>query len=116
MVISLYWAALAAGIDTAQARTMTFVALITANAVLILSSRSLLPGPWRALRGGNRATCWVLAGTLLALVVVTWVPAVAQVFAFAPLAWGYWLTAFGIGAASFIVFESVKWRGSRGMP
>jgi Cation transporting ATPase, C-terminus. len=115
VVISLYWTALAGGIDTAQARTMAFIALIAANAVLILSSRSLLPGLGRALRDGNRVTYWVLAATLLSLIIVTWIPTVAGAFAFVPLSWGNWLGAFGIGAASFVVFESVKWLGARGM-
>ncbi|MDR3392533.1 MAG: cation-translocating P-type ATPase [Sulfuriferula sp.] len=111
VVMGLYGAALASGIDAAVARTLAFVALIAANSVLIFSSRSTLPG--RVRRGGNRVAYRVLAVTLLALILVTGVPAFAQVFAFVPIGVWYWLGAFALGAGSFGLFEAVKWLGTK---
>ncbi len=109
VVVSLYWAALMSGIVTAEARTIAFVALISANSVLIFSSRSAQTGLQQSLRGGNRVTYWVLSGTLLGLLAVTCVPLFAESFAFAPTTWMRWLAAGGIGASAFILFEAAKW-------
>lgn len=113
VVVPLYWAALVSGIATAEARTIAFVALVTANSVLIFSSRSSRAGLKQTLRGGNRVSYWVLSGTLLGLLAVTCVPMLAESFAFAPTTWQRWLGAGGIGASAFILFETAKWIGAR---
>ena len=109
VVVSLYWATLLSGIVTAEARSITFVALIAANSMLIFSSRSAQTGLRQTLRSGNRVSYWVLSGTLLGLLAVTRVPLFADSFAFAPTSWLRWLAAAAIGASAFILFEAAKW-------
>ena len=85
---------------------MAFVALIAANSVLIFSNRSSVTG--LSLRGINRVSYWVLGGTVFGLLAITCIPMLAEPFGFTPIAWGRWLAAFGIGAATFVLYEAVK--------
>ncbi|MCX7174048.1 MAG: cation-translocating P-type ATPase [Proteobacteria bacterium] len=109
VVALLYWLVLESGIPTPQARVMAFVALIAANSVLIFSSRSTVAGLRHTLSGINRVSYWVLGGTVLGLLAITGVPMLAEPFGFAPIAWRLWLSALGIGACSFVLYETVKW-------
>ena len=90
------------------ARSVLFVMLVTANAALILPSRQG-SGNWRAMFTGlPRVTLWVMAGTLLALLLVTTWPALARGFRFAPLSATHWLTAFGLGVLMLLPFYGVQ--------
>ncbi|MFA7269123.1 MAG: cation-translocating P-type ATPase [Sterolibacterium sp.] len=108
VVALLYWASLATGVATPEARGIAFVTLIAANSILVLSSRSASAGFKQALRGIKPISCWVLAGTLLALVAITSVPLLAEPFGFTPTSWDRWLGALGIGLAVFALFELAK--------
>lgn len=99
MVVGVYAALLAWGMPGGMASTAAFVALVTANAALILPSRSARTD-WRSL--GARLTPvsrWVLAGTLLALLAVTQLPVLARNFGFVPLSALHWLAALAPGLA-----------------
>ncbi|HQW19208.1 MAG TPA: cation-translocating P-type ATPase [Rhodocyclaceae bacterium] len=104
----LYWFLLNAGRSVEETRGLAFVALIVADSMLVLSSRSLVAGFWPALRGLNPASYWVLGGTALALLAVTRQPLLAGAFAFTPTAWRDWLIACLIGCATFALFEFTK--------
>jgi len=81
--------------------------LVSANAALILPSRS---GQlrWRSLWTGLTPTSlWVLGGTLLALVFVTFFPPVARAFGFTVLTPGHWLAALAVGC-SLLLFQGSK--------
>ncbi|MDD5177064.1 MAG: cation-translocating P-type ATPase [Sterolibacterium sp.] len=108
VVAALYGVSLAAGIATPEARGMAFVTLIAANSILIFSSRSTTAGPRQTLRGINPVSYWVLGGTALGLLAITRIPLLAGPFGFTPTAWGLWLAALGVGAASFVLFEATK--------
>ncbi|MDC7714922.1 cation-translocating P-type ATPase [Vogesella sp. LYT5W] len=110
-----YAASLAAALDDATARALAFIVLVSANALLILPNRSAQSG-WRALFGGLSAVAaWVLGGTLLSLLLITSIPALAGAFGFVPLAPGLWLAAFALGCATLLLLEGSKriaaWRG-----
>ena len=108
VLMGLYAALLAQDWQTEQARSVLFVMLVTANAVLILPSRHS-GGNWRAMFTGlPRVTIWVMAGTLLALLLVTTWPALARGFRFAPLSATQGLTAFGLGVLMLLPFYSVR--------
>jgi Ca2+-transporting ATPase len=108
LVMGLYAWLLAQGAATDAARTASFVAMVTANAVLIFPTR-FRRGGWGSLFSGLSATpLWVLAATLAALLAVTNVPAVANAFGFALLAPSQWLMAFAAGAALLPVFQLTK--------
>ena len=80
VVAGLYWAELARGIATEEARAMAFLALVTANAVLIFASRSPRPGWHGMFTGLSPLAVWVLVGTLVAVTVITTVPVAAAAF------------------------------------
>jgi Ca2+-transporting ATPase len=105
VVVGLYAWVLARGAPAGMAGTAAFVALVTANAALILPSRSARAG-WRSLGAGlTSISRWVLAGTLLALLAVTVVPVLARAFGFVPLAPLHWLAALATGLALLVPFQ-----------
>jgi P-type Ca2+ transporter type 2C len=108
MVVGLYAGLLRHGMSGEMARTAAFVALVTANAVLILPSRSARTD-WGSLRAGlTPVSRWVLAGTLLALLAVTAIPWLARNFGFLPLPPLQWLAAFVAGLALLPLLHGVK--------
>lgn len=105
MAMGLYAWVLARGMAPAAATTLAFVALVSANAVLILPSRFAQNSLWRAL---PRVSMGVLGGTLAALAFVTLFTPLAGAFGFAPLAPWQWLAALGLGMAMLGVFQANK--------
>ncbi len=99
-----YFWVLAGGAQADLARTLAFIVLVTANAALILSSRSPQSG-WRDLfTGMSSAGFFVLTGTLLSLTLVTNIPAIAGAFTFSPPSLRQWLLAFALGTSVLLVF------------
>jgi Ca2+-transporting ATPase len=105
-VAAFYVLALSAG--TAEARTLAFIVLVTANAALILPSRSPDSGWRRTFAGLPPVAAWVLGGTFLGLAIITGIPAIADGFAFQPPSLLNWLTAFIAGAGMLLLFELSK--------
>ena len=90
------------------ASASAFVMLVTANAALILVTRSVQTA-WR--RSWTRLTAtslWVLAATAVALLLVTGWPALAEAFRFAPLSLLQWLTSFACGLLMLPLFQLAK--------
>jgi Ca2+-transporting ATPase len=112
-VVGLYAVLLAQGFEAGMASTAAFVVLVSANAALILPSRSG-QRRWRSLWAGLTSTSvWVLGGTMLALVVITSVPPVARAFGFAVLAPAHWLAALALGCSLLLLFQASKvWFGA----
>ncbi len=109
IITVVYWLTLNAGLIPSAARTLTFITLITANGMLIFSSRSAAVSLTTPLRLNNRASHWVFLGTMTALIAITRVPPLAAIFAFSATAWPHWLGAFAAGVSAFLLFEMVKW-------
>ncbi len=108
VVVGLYAWVLGQGIPAAMASTAAFVVLVTANAALILPSRSSQTS-WHSLWSGfTPVSLWVLAGTLAALGAITTVPLLARAFGFAPLAAAHWLAAVAIGLSLLLPFHLHK--------
>jgi Ca2+-transporting ATPase len=105
-VAAFYVLALSAG--TAEARALAFIVLVTANAALILPSRSPDSGWRRTFAGLPPVAGWVLGGTFLGLAIITGIPAIADGFAFQPPSLLNWLTAFIAGAGMLLLFELSK--------
>ena len=111
-VLALYFGMLHQGASAAMASTSAFVCLVTANAALILPSRNPQT-TWRSLwQGLPPITLWILGLTLLALLGITHVPAVAQVFQFVVLSPLAWLSAFAWGLGTVAVLQG--WHMGRG--
>ncbi|HRH29524.1 MAG TPA: cation-translocating P-type ATPase [Aquabacterium sp.] len=108
-VVGLYAWVLAQGWSATLASTMAFVVLVTANAALILPSRSSQT-TWRSLwQGLTPVSGWVLGGTMLALAAVTTVPLLARPFGFEALTPARWLASCGAGAAMLLLFQASKY-------
>jgi len=105
VLMGLYSGMQGQGLAAELARTAVFVTLVTANAALILPSRRAAVH-WRDLwRDLPAVTTWVLGGTMLALLLVTAVPVLAAAFRFAPLPFGAWLAACGLGLVMLLPFQ-----------
>ncbi|MBK7264594.1 MAG: cation-translocating P-type ATPase [Rubrivivax sp.] len=120
VVVGLYALLLDRGVAAGMASTAAFVVLVTANAVLILASRSART-TWRSLFAGLSAVgLWVLASTLAALSAITMVPFLAQPFRFVPLPPAYWLASLLVGLSMVLLFQLTKrvlaMHGSRATP
>ncbi|WP_291011369.1 cation-translocating P-type ATPase [Hydrogenophaga sp.] len=114
-VVGLYAGLLSQGLDAGMASTAAFVVLVSANAVLILPSRSSQMR-WKTLLSGLTSTSvWVLIGTLLALAAVTNLPPVARAFGFAVLAPGHWLAALAAGCSLLLLYQVSKVLMARAM-
>lgn len=106
----LYWWLLSRGHAVEMVRTIVFVVLVTANAALILPSRSLRPGLASMFSGMSVTGMVVLAGTLSGLIAITHLPVLAAAFDFKILSLDLWINAFLLGMAMLILFELVKLR------
>jgi P-type Ca2+ transporter type 2C len=111
VVLGLYWTVLQQGWASEEARTAAFVAVVCANALLIVLMRSRRGAgnpPWWCLGG---VTMGVLGGTGLALLVVTVWPPAATAFGFAALAWAQWAMVL---ATVLLAMASLQWWINRG--
>jgi Ca2+-transporting ATPase len=95
-------------VPAAMASTAAFVVLVTANAALIVPSRSSQI-QWRSLWSGfTPVSLSVLGGTLVALTAVTTAAPLARAFGFAPLAAAHWLAAVAVGLGMLVPFHLIK--------
>jgi Ca2+-transporting ATPase len=107
-VFGLYAWLLFHAMPAAQASTATFIVLITANAMLILPSRSAQSSwrnLWAVLPG---ISIWALAASFLALLIITRLSFIAEAFKFGKLSHLEWLTYFGIGVSMLLVLQIAK--------
>ena len=108
IVVGIYAGMLGQDLLPGIASTAAFVVLVTANAALILPSRSSQTR-WRGLFSGlTPVSRWVLSCTLLAILAVTAIPVLAQAFGFVPLAPLHWLAAMAMGLVMLIPFQFAK--------
>ncbi len=108
VVGAYYWWLSASGTLAEEARALAFVVLVTANAVLILPSRSPHPGWRKMFTGLSSVGVAVLGATLLGLTVVTTVPGIAAAFAFRSPPVQHWLLAAALGAGMLLLFDASK--------
>ncbi|MDI1272887.1 cation-translocating P-type ATPase [Polaromonas sp.] len=108
VVVGLYAWTLVQDVPAGMASTAAFVVLVTANAALIVPSRSSL-SKWRSLWSGfTPVSLWVLGGTLLALTAITTAPPLTRAFGFAPLAAADWLAALAVGLSLLVPLHLIK--------
>ncbi len=92
----------------ATAATAAFVILVTANAALIMPSRSARTEWQRLWYPLTPTSLWVLGITLLALAAITSIPMLAQPFRFASMSAQAWLGSFLIGLLLLPCFQVIK--------
>jgi len=103
-----YWWALASGRTEGEARAIGFAAIVFANLALIQANRSSDRLLHQTLRRRNPALWWVVGGALVALALAIYVPPVADIFRFEPLAAFDLLAAAAAGAAGVLWYELRK--------
>lgn len=108
IVLAVFLIALYRGQGERDARALTFTTLIFANLGLILVNRSWSRTIVEGVRSPNRALCWVLAGAVLILAIVLYVPYVRELFRFSVLHPLDLAICFGAGIVSIAWFEGWK--------
>ena len=91
-----------------EARAMCYTTLIIANVGLILSNRSRIQSFLSTLRIPNGAMWWVLGGATVFLSLVLTVPALRDIFRFAPLHPLDIAICLTAGTSSIVGFELIK--------
>jgi Ca2+-transporting ATPase len=107
-IFGIYAWLLSQEIAAATAATAAFLILVTANAVLILPSRSARTEWQRLWYSPTPTSIWVLGITLLALATITCVPMLAQLFRFTPMNAQAWLGSLFIGVMLLPGFHLIK--------
>ena len=91
-----------------DARAITFTTLIIANLGLIMTNRSWSHSILSTLRKPNKALWWVVAGTLIFLSLVLYVPFLRNMFRFSQLHPIDLFICLAAGISSIIWFEGLK--------
>jgi Ca2+-transporting ATPase len=114
IVLALYGGALYRGLDAAEARAITFAALVIASVGLIFSNRSRSRTLLATLGTRNPALWWISGGALCFLALVLYVPQLRALFSFGPLHLADLAVCIGAAAVCVVGFEAVKLFRSRG--
>jgi Ca2+-transporting ATPase len=108
VVAGVYTLALSQNLGEGEARMFAFVSLVIGNLGLIYANRSRTLSILQSIRIPNKALWWVTGGALFFLVLVLMVPALRDVFQFAPLhRWEMALLTLS-GLSSILFAESIK--------
>ena len=108
VVAGVYFFALNQHLGAGEARMFAFVSLVIGNLGLIFANRSRTLTIFQSLRVPNKALWWISGGALFFLILVLVVPALRNVFQFAPLhRWEMGLL-FVASLGSILFAESVK--------
>lgn len=108
VITAVYKVALALNQSVAEARTLSFVALIISNLCLILTNRSWCKSILSSLFVPNQALKWVILGAILFLGLVIYVPFLQKIFHFATMHCLDVIIALIAGILSVTWFEIVK--------
>jgi Ca2+-transporting ATPase len=107
-VLAAYAWAVAAGRSDEETRALGFAAIVFGNLALIFVNRSHERLALETLREPNRALWWIVAAALGALAAAIYVPALAQIFRFAPLGALELALAAAAGIAGVAWYEALK--------
>jgi Ca2+-transporting ATPase len=107
---AVYALLLAQGGAADAARAAAFAVMVCGNLGLILGNRSHTRSALAVLRVPNRALWLVVGATLLALLLVLYLPLPAALFRFAPLDGVQWLAVLAATAAGMVPLEIYKAR------
>ena len=114
VVFIVYLHAITRGLPEAEVRTLTFTTIVIANLLLILTNRSWSESMIQTIRTPNKAMGGVFAGTLIALTLILIIPALQDLFSFAPITGVELLTCVLAGVLSVLWFEVYKvWSARR---
>ena len=104
-----YQLAVQMGLNEGLTRAMVFTSLMAANILLTLVNRSFYYSIFTTLKYKNNLIPWVLGITLLVLGLLLYVPPLTRFFDFETISLSQLGISLGIGAASVLWFELIKW-------
>ncbi|HVC32094.1 MAG TPA: cation-transporting P-type ATPase [Chloroflexota bacterium] len=107
-VLVLYLAALSRGTPELEARGTTYAALFLGQTIMVLTERSPAQPLWKTGVQGSRVLPVILAASLLLLLIVLYVPALAGIFKLASPSAGEWATAVITAGATALWLEPLK--------
>ena len=108
VVLLVYLHSLMSGLDETEVRTMTFITIVLANLLLILTNRSWSETIISTIRTPNKAMGWVFAGTICSLVLILTVPALRDLFRFSLISAEGIVTCVLAAGVSVLWFEAWK--------
>ena len=109
IVVTVFATALLLNHGEDEARALAYTTLIVANLGLILTNRSRTRTIIATLHTPNAALWWVVGGAILFLSLVLSVPALREIFRFAPLHPPDLAICFSAGVLTILGFEVAKW-------
>ena len=115
VIMSVFWFARSRGADGQELRAMTFTTLMISNLGLILTNRSWSRKSGATIRPSNTALFPVVAGAILFLGIVLYVPFFIHLFRFSALHLPDLLLCLSAGLGSVLWFEGLKWLGAYGL-
>jgi len=108
VVAGVYYFALRQNLGEEEARMFAFVSLVIGNLGLIFANRSRTLSIFQSLRIPNKALWWVSGAALFFLAMVLAIPALRDLFQFAPLHRWEMALLFVSGFSSILFAESIK--------
>ena len=115
VILGVFWFARSRGADAQELRAMTFTTLMISNLGLILTNRTWSRTFASATRSANAALLPVVAGAILFLGIVLYVPFFIHLFRFSSLHLPDLLLCLAAGLGSVLWFEGLKWVGAYGL-
>ena len=106
--LAVYGIFLHFGHGETESRAVTFSALVVGNLALILTNRSWTQTIWQSVRSVNNAVLAIVAGTILSLGLILYVPALRSIFQFSALHLDDISIAISAGVAGILWFEALK--------
>jgi len=114
VVLSVFWFSVSKGDTESEVRALVFTTLMISNLGLILTNRSWSQPFVATMRYPNKALFPVVAGALLFLGVVLYIPFFVHFFRFSALHSSDIFLCLFAGIGSVLWFEVVKWIGGSG--
>jgi hypothetical protein len=108
LVSAVYWHAVESGLSAQQVRLSAFVALVGAGVALLLGSRRKEASLRAAFGSANTPLWWVLAATIVLLVVMTAWPATRSFFGVAAPGANELALALGAGVVLLALLQLAK--------
>ena len=108
VVLGVFWFACSRGVDEQEIRALTFTTLMISNLGLILTNRSWSSTSAASFRSTNTALLPVVAGAILFLGIVLYVPFFVHLFRFSALHLFEVLLCLSAGLGSVLWFEGLK--------
>ncbi len=108
VVATLFVVALRRGLPEADARALTFAALVATNIGLVLVDRAGSASLLAAFRQPNPALWWVLGGTSAILAAILAIPPARALFGFGPLHGDDVAVALAAGVLALLLLDAMK--------